>query len=100
MLVFVLHLVYMDKSDEYQLVQFILKFKTRVSRCGGRRVVGAYVLLLSLLLSSQVSIPDERRLLSRYHRHRDILLPAGASTCTYCSVHALRAQRRARSRMD
>ena len=46
MLVFVLHLVYMDKSDEYQLVQFILKFKTRVYRCGGRRVVGAYVVVV------------------------------------------------------
>jgi len=45
-LVFVLHLVFMDKSDEYQLVQFILKFKTRVSRCGGRRVVGAYVVVV------------------------------------------------------
>ena len=27
-LVFVLHFLYMDKSDEFQLVQFILKFKT------------------------------------------------------------------------
>ncbi len=46
MLVFVLHLVYMDKSDEYQLVQFILKFKTRASCCGGRRVVGAHVVVV------------------------------------------------------
>ena len=50
MLVFVLHLVYMDKSDEYQLVQFILKFKTRASCCGGRRVVGAHVVVVEPLV--------------------------------------------------